>query len=298
MRALQLFHLSEGSLLADYASLMSEQLIRRRAELDVQNARAQAEAAIKARSEFLANMNHELRTPLNAIMGFAAMLRGDGEYDLSEEQRFEYAEYILQSADLLLGHINTILEIAAVESGNVELSSDELDIGQLLSDAVKRVEVRARAAGVKIDRRDDGDEIYAWGDETRAGQALDHVLQSAIDASEDGGRVLLRASRDEVGRPEIAVRDEGDGLAETEIQGVLDIFSEAHKGLDRALSGPGVGYAIAKTFIEMQGGEFHIISREGRGTLVRLVMPDSAEAEGSEEESPSLDDQAEAADVA
>jgi two-component system cell cycle sensor histidine kinase PleC len=278
MRALQLFHLSEGSLLADYASIMSEQLIRRRAELDVRAARAEAESAIRARSEFLANMNHELRTPLNAIMGFATMLGSRDDYNIGEEQRIEYAEYILQSADLLLGHINTILEVAALESGGVELSSQELDLGKLLTEAVARASVRAKAAGVELTRKDDGDEILAWGDETRFGQAVDHILQAAINACGEGDRILVRASRDDSGRPEIAVRDEGEGLSDEEVADALDVFAEAHRGLDRAFSGPGVGYAIAKTFVEMQGGQFHIKSRKGRGTCVCLALPQAEES--------------------
>lgn len=277
MRALQLFHLSEGSLLADYSSMMSEQLIRRRADLEVRAARAEAENAIKARSEFLANMNHELRTPLNAIIGFTTMLRDGEAMQVDEEKRAEYADYILQSADLLLGHINTLLEVAALESGAVEIAHDAIDVSALLGDAVENAQIRADAAGVSILRRDAGEEILAWGDPQRTMQAVNHILQSAIKACAPGGRVLVRAARDDVGNPEIAIRDEGAGMSDEDIRSALDVFSEMHRGLDRAFSGPGVGYAIAKTFIEMQGGQFFIKSREGRGTLARLTMP-AAEA--------------------
>ena len=274
MRALQLFRLSEGSLLADYSSMMSEQLLRRRADMEVRAARAEAENAIKARSEFLANMNHELRTPLNAIIGFATMLRQSEEFAIDAERTQEYAQYILQSADLLLGHINTILEVAAFESGAIELSHRELDLDAMLSDAIERAQIRAAAAGVSIVRRGDGEPIPAWGDEIRVAQSIDHILQTAIRACGEGGRILARAAYDEKGRPEIAVRDDGDGLTDDEIRGALTAFNEVHRGLDRAFSGPGVGYAIARTFIEMQGGQFTIKSRKGRGTFVRLTLPE------------------------
>ncbi len=274
MRALQLFHLSEGSLLADYTSLMSEQLLRRRADLEVRAARAAAENAIKARSEFLANMNHELRTPLNAIIGFATMLKEADEFSIDDERTAEYAQYILQSADLLLGHINTILEVAAFESGGIELSNCELDLDVLLSEAIARANIRADAAGVTIVRRGEDDPVLAWGDEARVAQAIDHVLQCALKACEEGGRILARAAYDEDGRPEIAVRDEGEGLTDEEVKEALTAFNEVHRGLDRAFSGPGVGYAIAKTFIEMQGGQFFIKSRKDRGTFVRIVLPE------------------------
>ncbi len=144
----------------------------------------------------------------------------------------------------------------------------------MLTDAIERAQIRAAAAGVSIIRRGEGEPIPAWGDEVRVSQSIDHILQTAIRACGEGGRILARAAYDEKGRPEIAVRDDGDGLTDDEIRGALTAFNEVHRGLDRAFSGPGVGYAIARTFIEIQGGQFTIKSRKGRGTFVRLNLPE------------------------
>jgi len=254
---------------------MSEAVVHHRAELEIQAARIEAELAIKARSEFLSNMNHELRTPLNAIIGFASMLRDTDTYTLDDEQRGEYADYILQSADLLLGHINTILEVAALESGGVEMQGEAVELGAALTEALERSRIRADAAGVVMERRDDETEIFAWGDHVRTCQAIDHLLQAAIKSCGEGGRVLARASTDENGWAEIAIRDEGEGYTNEEVAEALEAFKELHRGLDRSFSGPGVGYAVAKTFAEMQGGQFQIKSRKGKGTLVRMSLPPS-----------------------
>lgn len=268
-----MFTKPEGTLLESFGARISESLVKHRAELEIQAARIEAELAIKARSEFLANMNHELRTPLNAIIGFASMLRDTDAYDLDDEQRGEYAGYVLQSADLLLGHINTILEVAALESGGVDMEGDAVELGAALSEALERAEIRADAAGVILERRDEDTEIFAWGDHDRTLQAIDHLLQAAIKSCREGGRVLARASIDDQGWAEIAIRDEGDGYTDEEIAEALEAFKELHRGLDRSFSGPGVGYAVAKTFTEMQGGQFHIKSRKGKGTLVQLTLP-------------------------
>ncbi|WP_428409609.1 sensor histidine kinase [Hyphococcus sp.] len=264
---------SSASRLAEYGARMGELLIRRRAELEARAARIEAELAIKARSEFLANMNHELRTPLNAIIGFATMLRDGEDYSLSAEQQRTYAEYILQSADLLLGHINTLLEVAALESGRVEINEEPIDFASLLEDAVKRAQVRAEAAGVALKLQRETDEICGWGDPERFAQALDHLIQTAVKLSHEGGAVHLRACLNTQGWAEIAVRDEGDGLTKDELAEALEAFKELHRGLDRSFLGPGVGYAVAKTFVEMQGGRFFIESREGQGTLARISLP-------------------------
>ncbi|MBT8472719.1 MAG: HAMP domain-containing histidine kinase [Marinicaulis sp.] len=273
MQALKLLNETDGSLLSDYASRMGEALLRRQADIEIRAARVEAELAIKARSEFLANMNHELRTPLNAIIGFATMLRDNAQYEMDDEQRSGYAEYILQSADLLLGHINTVLEVAALESGGVELNDDEFDLGETLDAALERTTIRAQAAKISISRRDDKNSIAAWGDAERFGQAIDHLLQAAIKACDEGGRILVRACLDESGWPEIAVRDDGAGLTPEETNEALEAFKQVHRGLDRTFSGPGVGYAVAKTFVEMQRGKFTIKSRKGKGTLVRISLP-------------------------
>lgn len=273
MRALQLHLLSEGSLISDYAARMGEAMARRRAEMEVRAARMEADLSIKARSEFLANMNHELRTPLNAIIGFATMLRDGADYDLSEEQKRSYAEYILQSADLLLGHINILLEVAALESGGVELKDGVVDLSALLAGAVDGVRIRADAASVKVERRDKCEGAFVWGDEDRLRQAVDHLLQIAVKSCEEGGKALVRLRIDDDGWGEVAIRDNGAGFSPAEVKEALEAFSQPHRGLGRSFSGPGVGYAVAKTFVEMQGGRFVLKSREGAGTLAVISMP-------------------------
>jgi len=272
-RAITTFSNPDGSLLANYAASMGEAIVRRRAEIAVRAARVESDLAIKARSEFLANMNHELRTPLNAIIGFSTMLKEGDTYKLDPEQQRNYFDYILQSADLLLGHINTILEVASLESGSVEVCGDEVDMGDILDAAIERATIRSEAAKVSIERRDEGVEVIAWGDMERTGQALDHLLQTAVKSCDEGGRILVRTCHDDLGWAEIAVRDDGAGLSKDEVREALEAFSETQRGLDRSFSGPGVGYAVAKAFVEMQGGRFFIKSRKGAGTLVRMNLP-------------------------
>ncbi|MCK5745141.1 MAG: HAMP domain-containing histidine kinase [Oricola sp.] len=273
MRTFRSLNASPGSRLAEYGARVSELLVRRRAELEARAARMEAELAIKSRSEFLANMNHELRTPLNAIIGFATMLRDGEDYQLSEEQRRTYAEYILQSADLLLGHINTLLEVAALESGQVEMTAAAIDFRTMLDDAAERARVRADAAGVEVKLQRESDDVIGWGDPERTAQAVDHLIQTAVKLSQEGGKVHVRASVAANGWAEIMVRDEGDGFTEDDLAEALEAFTEIHRGLDRSFLGPGVGYAVAKTFVEMQGGRFTIESRAGQGTRARISLP-------------------------
>lgn len=263
-----------SSLMADFAAGMAEAAAVRRAGLAANAARAAAEMSIKARSEFLANMNHELRTPLNAIIGFASMLKDTATYTLTEEQRGAYSDYILQSADLLLGHINTLLEAAALDSGELTLEPATIDLAAALADAVKRARIAADAGKVEFEIKSDaGAGPGGWGDPVRLSQALDHIVRTAIRFSPEGGRILVRASADKEGWGEIAVRDHGAGLSPEEIEKALTAFSGVHRGLDRSFAGPGIGLAIAKSFIELQGGRFTIKSRPGEGTLVRIALP-------------------------
>jgi signal transduction histidine kinase len=273
MRAHAQFKARPGGLIDSYAAKFAEATAVRRAAVEARAARAEAELSIRARSEFLANMNHELRTPLNAVIGFATMLRDGESYALSDEQRRSYAEYILQSADLLLAHINTLLEIAALDGGQVALAKSDVDVARLLAEAVDRVQTAAQAAEVAVELRGAITGVFACGDETRIGQAFDHLLRTAVRTSRKGGKVLARAVAASDGWAEIAVRDAGEGLSPEAIAHALSVFDEVHRGLDRSFAGPGVGLAIAKAFVEMQGGRFDIKSRLGEGTIARLYLP-------------------------
>jgi two-component system cell cycle sensor histidine kinase PleC len=256
-----------------FASDMAEAMAVRRASRQAKAARAEAEMSIKARAEFLANMNHELRTPLNAIIGFATMLKEGASYNLTPEQRDNYADYVLQSADLLLGHIDTLLEAAALDGGELALEPDAVDLTAALNEAVARAKIAADAAKVIIDVKSEGPAAEGWGDPIRIGQALDHVIRTAIKFSPEGARILVRALVDKAGWAEIAVRDRGEGMTPEAVEKALQAFTETHRGLDRSFAGPGIGLAIAKTFIELQGGRFSIKSKLGEGTLVRISTP-------------------------
>jgi two-component system cell cycle sensor histidine kinase PleC len=272
MRALTSFGSNGGKLIDGFSAGLAEQIAVRRAEFAARAARAEAELSIRARSEFLANMNHELRTPLNAIIGFSTMLKESDAYHLGEEQRRAYAEYVIQSADLLLGHIDTILETAALDSGSVAMAKADVGLGGVLKQAVERARVAATAAGVAVEDKTQGEGGAASADALRLGQALDHLLRAAIKASPSGARVLVRAGLSASGAPEIAVRDHGSGYDAPTLKRALSAFNEVHRGLDRSFAGPGVGLAIAKTFVEMQGGRFDIKSKEGEGTVIRVVL--------------------------
>lgn len=282
MRALNPFAANRGALIGSYTARLAEGLAVRRAEIEARSARIEADLSIKARSEFLANMNHELRTPLNAIIGFATMLKDGDTYQLSDEQRRSYAEYILQSGDLLLAHINTLLETAALDSATVELVKDDSDLAQILSEGVARAMIAAEAAGVKIENKTTEKRLGCFADAERAGQAIDHLLRVALRASPKGGKVFVRASVSDTGWPEVAVRDKGPGLSPEAIRDALSAFDQVHRGLDRSFAGPGVGYAIAKTFIEMQAGRFDIRSKLGEGVIVRVLLPPPHSAAATE----------------
>lgn len=280
MRALASFGSKGGKLIDGFSAGLAEQIAVRRAEFAARAARAEAELSIRARSEFLANMNHELRTPLNAIIGFSTMLKESETYHLGEEQRRAYAEYVIQSADLLLGHINTILETAALDSGSVAIAKGDVELGPVLKQAAERARVAASGAGVQIEDKTQGAGPRASADAERLGQALDHLLRAAVKASPKGARILVRAGASQSGAPEIAIRDHGPGYDAKTLKRALAAFSEIHRGLDRSFEGPGVGLAIAKTFVEMQGGRFDIKSKEGEGTVIRVFMPPAAAAPG------------------
>jgi signal transduction histidine kinase len=144
---------------------------------------------------------------------------------------------------------------------------------------VKRAAIASAAAGVTIENKTAGEGLFAVADADRLSQAVDHLLRGAIKTSEKGARILVRAAISAKGAREIAVRDHGRGLDADSLKKALSAFDEVHRGLDRSFAGPDIGLAIAKVFVEMQGGEFDIKSKLGEGTVVRILLPRADAAE-------------------
>ncbi|MEL6789345.1 MAG: HAMP domain-containing sensor histidine kinase [Pseudomonadota bacterium] len=290
-----------GSNLDEYLGNLSVALVRAKAERDIRNAQVAADAAIRVRSSFLENMNHELRTPLNAIIGFAGMLQQGATYDLSEDQRQSYAEYIQQSADLLLVHINTILETAALDNGSVTPIQEAVDLVDLVNTAINQVGVQARAKTVQIRCVCGTDKATsaavaaslskAWIDAERMGQAMHHLLVTAIKSCEQGSKILVCIQPKGDAMLSIQIRDNGRGFSDSEVQDALAAFGHTNRGLNKPFDGPGVGLAIAKTFIEMQGGTFAIRSRKDKGTLITIAVPvaEAIEVTGMTDDDQSLE---------
>lgn len=274
----------KSSLLDDYIDRYSDVLARRRSSVTLRAAKIEAELAYRARGEFLANMNHELRTPLNAIVGFATMMKEAKTYGLSEQQTGEYLDYILQSADLLLSHINTLLELAAAESGGARMQQRATPVADILQEVVARVQPMAEEANVEIDLSIEDGLPDLWIDPDKVITALSHLVENAVTYCGEGGetKVIARQGRQQDHREWVylAVQDNGIGMTPEELDRALRIFEQVHQGLDRKYEGVGIGLPIAKSFIELNGGRFSVKSQKGIGTTVRMALPSRQEATG------------------
>ena len=288
-----------GSLLRDYTDRFGDAVSRHRSTVALRAAKIEAELAYRARGDFLAHMNHELRTPLNAIVGFTTMLKDASTYNFSAEQTSEYLDYILQSAELLLGHIDTLLELAAAESGGAKLHQQAYSLAELITEGVETMTPVATQIEVKIITKIDPELPDVFIDPDKILKAIEHLLENALSACSAGDQISIIARAGlETGKPArdsrewvyVAIEDTGIGMTPEEISRRLRVFEQIHTGLDRKFMSAGIGLPIAKSFIELNKGRFNIKSRKGVGTSVRFALP-VRQTVAAEKERPTSDEQ-------
>ncbi len=237
-----------------------------------------AETANKTKSLFLANMSHELRTPLNAIIGFSEIMKDQMFGPIENERYLDYMGSIHDSSRHLLSVINDILDISRIESGELELDEEWLDIEEELAWAQDRAapeksgpKSTAAHASIFMHTSDNLPELLA--DQRSFRQIMINLLSNAIKFTPVEGRIDLSAAVDEFSGLSICVKDTGVGIPAGKIANMTQPFTQSDNSLARRFEGTGLGLAITKSLVEAHGGRLEITSVEGRGTTVTVRMP-------------------------
>jgi signal transduction histidine kinase len=246
-------------------------------------ARAEAEAASQAKSEFLAMMSHELRTPLNAVIGYAELLDLGIAGTLNPEQRHQISR-ILASGRHLLGLVNEVLDLAKVEAGRLSLHTGLAHAGQTADGALALVQPLAESRGIlnPVQYADESEATYD-GDEDRVRQILVNLLNNAVKFTEPGGSVRLECGLAERPDPEARlmggpwvywrVTDTGIGIAPAQLAAIFDPFVQVERGHTRQSDGSGLGLTISRRLARMMRGDLTVRSEVGKGSAFTLWLP-------------------------
>ena len=230
-------------------------------------------AATRAKSKQLADVSHELRTPLNAIIGFADIMQKEPYGPLGHENYREFTKDIRKSGEHLLSLINDILDLSRIESGQLELREETVDLSDVIGSVQSVVKEQARAKGVNIEAYVPIGMPFVQGDERRIKQILLNLLSNAVKFSEDGARVTIKAWCNPASGHVVQVADTGIGMAPSDIPKALTPFGQIDSHLSKDLVGTGLGLPLSKSLAEMHGGSLNIESQLGHGTTVTVRFP-------------------------
>ncbi len=269
--------IEKSQLLEAQNQKLQQEIIERR------QAEAAAEAASKAKSEFVANMSHELRTPLNAILGFTQILIRDKFITI--EQR-EYVEIINRSGEHLLGLINDVLELSKIEAGIVALNESKFDFYRFLDYLEEMFILKAEQKGLYLNFKISSHvPQYIKTDQQKLRSCLINLIGNAIKFTQFGS-VTLQV-RGELGIGEestqsliFEVADTGPGIAVSELDKIFEAFAQTETGR-KSPEGTGLGLAITQKFVQLMGGEITVSSTVGKGTNFKfdIKLPPTDETE-------------------
>ena len=265
-----IFDDQELEVLAVLANQVAISLENARLYEELSESNAQLLQASRLKSQFLASMSHELRTPLNSIIGFSKVLLNRFDGELTERQE-TYIRSVHNSGAHLLQLINGILDFSRIEAGKLEMSSEELDLHELIDECTESSMPLARGKQMKLEKNVPLELPPLSGDRTKVKQILLNLLSNAIKFTAQG-RVLVSV----VAEPDairVSVADTGIGIREDDLGYLFEPFQQLDNPIARSAGGTGLGLAISKKFVELHGGRIWAESRENQGSTFHFTLP-------------------------
>jgi PAS domain S-box-containing protein len=251
----------------------------------LREAKEAAEAASRAKSEFLAKMSHELRTPLNAVIGMSKMLATQRFGPLTAKQA-DYLSDITKAGEHLLALINDILDLSKVEAGRMEVRADAFAVAEAVDNLLSTLRPLAEERGVALGADGKAGDGTLWTDAARFRQVLYNLLSNAIKFTPAGGSVVVlwdwvekpeheAAPADEAGATAVrmAVRDTGVGIATADQASVWEEFRQVQRVGPEGQQGTGLGLALTRRLVRLLGGTVWLESAVGRGSTFTFVLP-------------------------
>ncbi|HYD32831.1 MAG TPA: hybrid sensor histidine kinase/response regulator [Azospirillaceae bacterium] len=239
---------------------------------ELSGALSAAQRADRAKMDFLAVMSHELRTPLNSIIGFSEELAGESRGPLGHADYVEYVSLIEQGGKALLAMVNNILDYTKGATGAAILMESDVSLRRLLRTCLRVLGPKAEARQVAMTLAD-GDEVIVRADERRLREMTLSVIDNAIKFNNPCGRITVSVGA-ERGSVVLAVEDNGPGIPPEALDRVFEPFIQGEAAHARRHEGIGLGLAMVRRYAEMHEGHVELDSELGRGTVVRIVLPD------------------------
>ncbi len=236
-----------------------------------QEEKTRAEAANKAKSEFLANISHELRTPLNAIIGFSDIMTQEMFGPVGTERYSDYCKDIYSSGTYLLNVINDILDMSKIEAGRMNIETETVSASDAARDASRIVTGAATEKNITVNA-DVAENMFVNADKRALKQILLNLLANAVKFTPDNGTVTLKA-RPRGDRLRFEVTDTGIGISERDIERLAQPFVQVENQFTKTHQGSGLGLAIARSLVELHGGKLTIQSEVKKGTTVSFTLP-------------------------